>query len=306
MHSLSHSLPLQVARPKRLVWGIAIAVCLPWPVRAAEAEQPEASSIFARDNLVAWCVVPFDASKRTPASRAKMLRGFGFKKLAYDWRDPHVPTFEKEIVECKKQGIEFFAFWGWHPSIEPLIQKYDIHPQIWMLAPSPEAPTQQAKIEASARSLESLVEKTRKLGLKFGLYAHGDWGGEPDNLVSVCRYLREHDHADHVGIVYNFHHGHGHIKDFPHALAEMKPYLLCLNLNGMNATGDPLIMPIGSGEYERQMMQDVVASGYRGPIGVIHHREQLDAEEGLRQNIEGLKKVLNSMGDTRAAESYRN
>ena len=130
MHSLSHSLPLQVARPKRLVWGIAIAVCLPWPVRAAEAEQPEASSIFARDNLVAWCVVPFDASKRTPASRAKMLRGFGFKKLAYDWRDPHVPTFEKEIVECKKQGIEFFAFWGWHPSIEPLIQKYDIHPQI--------------------------------------------------------------------------------------------------------------------------------------------------------------------------------
>ena len=49
---------------------------------------------------------------------------------------------------------------------------------------------------------------------KLGLYNHGGWGGEPENLVAVCKVLREQHKADHVGIVYNLHHGHGHIDDF--------------------------------------------------------------------------------------------
>ena len=30
----------------------------------------------------------------------------------------HVPTFEAEVEEYKKHGIEFFAFWSWHDSLE--------------------------------------------------------------------------------------------------------------------------------------------------------------------------------------------
>ncbi len=30
-------------------------------------------SIYAKDNLVAWCIVPFDAAQRGPEARAKML-----------------------------------------------------------------------------------------------------------------------------------------------------------------------------------------------------------------------------------------
>lgn len=291
--------------PTKSIAGVtAVVICVVANLSRAHAAPDSQASLFRRENLVAWCIVPFDAKKRTPAQRAEMLEKLGFTKLAYDWRDPQIPTFEDEVIECKKRGIEFFAFWGWRAEFEPLIHKYGIHPQIWMMAPSPEVPTQQAKVEASARSLEPLVEKTRQLGLKFGLYGHDDWGGQPDNLVAVCKYMREHDHTDHVGIVYNFHHGHDHITDFPQALAEMKPYLLCLNLNGMNATSDPLVLPIGSGKYEKKMIQDVVASGYRGPIGIIHHREQLDAEEGLRQNISGLKRVLKSIGDTADLHSF--
>jgi hypothetical protein len=262
------------------------------------------SSIFARKNLVAWCIVPFDASHRAPADRAKMLTRLGFSKLAYDWRDPDVPTFEDEIIKCKKHGIEFFAFWGWHERIEPLIKKYQIHPQIWILAPSPNATTQDAKVEAAANSFANLVEITRRLNLKLGIYAHGDWGGEPANLVAVCEKLRSKGSCDHVGIVYNFHHGHAHIRDFPAALATMKPYLLCMNLNGMNATADPLIMPLGTGQFERQMMRDLVASGYDGPVGIIHHREQVDAEVGLRQNLDGLKNILAEFGDKAALQSF--
>ena len=35
------------------------------------AEWPE---IYDNKNLVAWCIVPFDAKKRSPAERAEMIR----------------------------------------------------------------------------------------------------------------------------------------------------------------------------------------------------------------------------------------
>ena len=40
---------------------------------AADAAKPPA--LFARGNLIAWCVVPFDAKGRGPRERAGMLKG---------------------------------------------------------------------------------------------------------------------------------------------------------------------------------------------------------------------------------------
>ena len=68
-----------------------------------------------RENLVAWCIVPFDAKKRGPEARAKMLVDLGLKRSAYDWRSQYVSEFEEEILQYKKHGIEFFAFWNAHP-----------------------------------------------------------------------------------------------------------------------------------------------------------------------------------------------
>ena len=56
---------------------------------------------LAQENLVAWCIVPFDAKDRGPAERAAMLKRLGLRRVAYDWRDKHVPTFEQEILEYK-------------------------------------------------------------------------------------------------------------------------------------------------------------------------------------------------------------
>jgi hypothetical protein len=65
--------------------------------------------IFAHDNLVPWCIVPFDAKKRGPEERAAMLEKLGFKHFAYDWRAEHVPTFAAEIEALKKHGVERFG-----------------------------------------------------------------------------------------------------------------------------------------------------------------------------------------------------
>jgi hypothetical protein len=67
--------------------------------------------MFAQDNLVAWCIVPFDAKKRNPQQRAEMLDQLGIKRLAYDYRAEHVPSFEEEIETMNKHGIEITAWW---------------------------------------------------------------------------------------------------------------------------------------------------------------------------------------------------
>jgi hypothetical protein len=36
-------------------------------------------------------------------------------------------------------------------------------------------------------------------------------------------------------------------------------------------------------------------SGYRGPIGILDHRPEIDAETSLRQNLDGLRKLLVDM-----------
>jgi len=258
------------------------------PVLAAE---PGKADNLAPENLVAWCIVPFDAKHRGPAERAAMLKRLGLRRVAYDWRDEHVATFEQEILEYKKQGLEYFAFWDWHPDMVELVKKHHIHPQFWMMMPNPESGSQQEKVAAAAKELLPRVNETRRLGCQLGLYNHGGWAGEPQNLAAVCRWLREHAAAKHVGIVYNFHHAHDHIDDFAESLAVVKPYLLCLNLNGMNRDAKPKILPIGQGEFEKRMIEIAGEAGYEGPIGILDHREAIDAETSLRENLQGLARL---------------
>ncbi|QEG39668.1 DUF6797 domain-containing protein [Roseimaritima ulvae] len=245
-------------------------------------------AVLRPENLVAWCIVPFDAAKRGPAQRAAMLQELGIKRCAYDWRAEHVASFEQEILEYRKRGIEFFAFWGQHPEAFRLFEKYDLHPQIWMMPPSPPAGTQQEKVQQAAKQLTPLAEKTQQLGCKLALYNHGGWGGEPENLVAICRALRTQG-FDHVGVTYNFHHGHGHIDDWAESFQLMKPYLHCLNLNGMNDAANPKILGISKGAHEAEMIRVVAQSDYQGPIGILDHRSELDAKDSLRENLEGLR-----------------
>ena len=46
--------------------------------------------------------------------------------------------------------------------------------------------------------------------------------------------------------------------------------------------------------YKRQaaMIATIRKSGYTGPIGILDHRNDTDAEIALKENLEGLKKIL--------------
>ncbi|MCA9161720.1 MAG: hypothetical protein KDA62_02030 [Planctomycetales bacterium] len=228
-----------------------------------------------------------------------MLKRIGLQRCAYDWRAEHVPQFEDEIQQYRKHGIEFFAFWDVHDDALRLFEKYDLHPQIWKTAPSPDAATQADKVSAAVRTMEPLARRTKQLGCSLGLYNHGGWGGEPRNLVAVCQGLRDLGY-DHVGIVYNWHHGHEHIDDWAESLRILRPYLLCLNLNGMNANANPKILPLGAGQHDLSMLKTLVDSGYTGPIGILNHTD-LDAEARLRDNLDGLQWLTKQLDGTPAA-----
>ena len=260
---------------------------------------------FAKDRLVTWCIVPFDAKQRGPTERAEMLVRLGLKRVAYDWRAKHVKDFEEEILQYKKHGLEFFAFWSVHEKAFRLFQEHKIHPQIWQTLGNPDAPTQEARIEAATQAVLPLVERTRQLGCALGLYNHGDWGGEPANLVAVCKRLKTDHNAGHVGIVYNLHHGHEHISDFEKSLKLMQPHLLCLNLNGMNDGAKPKILPLGQGRHESAMLKTIQQSGYSGAIGILDHRSDTDTEIALLENLAGMQKLLKQLGAKEALKSYR-
>ena len=261
-------------------------------------------SLYNKNNLVAWCIVPFDANKRTPSQRAEMLDRLGITKVAYDWRDEHVKEFEQEILEYKKHDIEYFAFWGVHDKAFELFKKHQLNPQIWIMMANPNKPTQNEKVEAAAKQLIPLVEKTKAMGCKLGLYNHGGWAGEPENMVAVCKWLRKNRSANHVGIVYNMHHGHDHIERFQKVLKLMSPYLHCLNLNGMNDDANPKILALGKGQHEKAMLKIIKEVNYNGSIGILDHRSEIDTEKSLLENLSGLKKLLHEIGEVKAAKTF--
>jgi len=254
-----------------------------------------AADIFARDNLVAWCIVPFDAKKRTPQQRAEMLEKLGIHRFAYDWRAEHLPTFDTELDELKRHSIELTALWfpaELNADARTLldgIKKHNLSPQLWVTTQINPQPNQEKTVASAAAVIRPIAIEAAKLKCQVALYNHGGWFGEPENQIAIIEALKK-EGITNVGIVYNQHHGHEHIARFPELLAKMKPYLLALNLNGMTKDGDKSgkkILPLGQGELDLQLLKIIRDSGYTGLIGILNHTDE-DAEGRLMDNLDGL------------------
>ncbi|HSH15816.1 MAG TPA: sugar phosphate isomerase/epimerase [Verrucomicrobiae bacterium] len=280
---------------------LLVALACGTKVPSFAADLP-ATGLFAKTNLLAWCIVPFDAKKRGPEERAAMLDQLGIKRLAYDYRAEHIPTFDAEIAALKKHGIELTAWW--FPTtlndearlIIEVCRRHQVSPQLWVTgggAPTNSEAEQAARVEAEAKRIAEIAVAAKTIGSTVGLYNHGSWFGEPENQIAIIERLKR-DGLTNVGIVYNQHHGHDHLDRFAELLATMKPYLLVVNLNGMTAGGDKSgkkILPLGAGDLDAKLLTIVRDSGWSGPIGILNHTDE-DAEARLKLNLDGLTDVL--------------
>jgi sugar phosphate isomerase/epimerase len=287
--------------------GVALALVI-----TALAGSPPHPSIFAKNNLVAWCIVPFDSAHRGPIERAEMLKRLGITRLAYDWRDKDIPTFDQEIDALKEHGIKLQAFWltsGLEPEKEKnvstvlnLLKRRQLKTQIWYLLEPPEEFDrlgQEEKVAQAARSAQYLAGEAAKIGCSVGLYNHGGWFGEPENQLAILQKAGRKN----LGMIYSFHHGREQMDRFAEFFPKILPHLMAVNLDGMKKDA-PMILNLGEGDRELEMLRIVRDSGYQGPIGILNHREDRDAEVGLRQNMEGLKKLLHELRDEAALKTY--
>jgi len=274
---------------------------------AAQTASKSAEQLFARDNLVAWCIVPFDSKKREPEERAAMLQRLGFKHFAYDWRAEHIPSFDGEVEALKRHGIKLDGFWVAPGELNresriilDLLKRHGIKAQLWVLldlgGDRVSGAEQERRVAAAVAKLQPLAAEADKIGCTLALYNHGGWFGEPENQIAIIERLMVAG-AKNVGIVYNLHHGHDHLDRFPALLQTMRPYLKAINLNGMDDGGDKVgrkILPLGQGERDLELLRIIRDSGYRGPIGILGHTED-DAEARLRDNLDGLDWLLRQL-----------
>ena len=252
---------------------------------------------LAMDDLVAWCIVPFDSRKRSPEERIAMLERLGFKRYAYDWRAEHLPDTARELRLAGQRGIRVEAVWVWIEKDQPgrlsegnerllaALKEAGLATQLWVgFAPGVfEGGSDQEKVARGVEMVRYLSERAAETRSRVALYNHGDWFGEPENQIRIIKALPGRE----VGLVYNFHHGHDQIDRFDALVKTMRPHLWVVNVNGMRPEG-PKILPFGSGTHERRMLQSVLDSGFTGPFGVLGHVDDADVEEILRGNLLGL------------------
>lgn len=293
---------------------LCVIAFIPWMIVGNVFAQPQNGSLFARQNLVAWCIVPYDNKERTPHERVAMLKELGITQLAYDWRDKHLPTLEQEIKALKDSDIKLKAVWFWvngsaahtldeaNNFILETLKKNNVKTELWLSFNDKffSGLSDDEKLNKAVRAIGEINKKAREAGCTLHLYNHGNWFGEPANQVKIIEQVGGSD----IGIVYNFHHARHQVSSFPQVLKIMLPYLSTVNINGMKEDG-PMILPLGEGSHELQMLKDLKKSGFAGTIGILGHVEDQDAKAVLQKNIEGLQRLLRQLGDTKALETYR-
>jgi hypothetical protein len=289
---------------------ISLILCL---IVSLAFAQKQHVPLFSKQNLVAWCIVPYDNKERSPAERATMLKELGITQLAYDWRDKHLPTLAEEIKTLRKADIKLKAVWFWiNGSGEETLDKSNnfilktlkenaVKTELWLSFNDNffAELSDDEKLRKAVRAIEEINRRARGIGCTLHLYNHGNWFGEPVNQVRIIEEIGAGD----IGIVYNFHHARHQVSNFPELLKIMLPYLSTVNINGMREDA-PMILPVGEGDREAEMLKELKKSGFTGTIGILGHVEDEDAKVVLQKNIEGLKELLKELDETKALKTY--
>ncbi|WP_411894416.1 Ig-like domain-containing protein [Winogradskyella sp. A2] len=251
------------------------------------------------DEVSPWCIIGFDSQDRTPGQRIALLNEMGFKKYGYNRGKGDLSTMIEEFKLSKENNIEIISVFLWlnadrdsigelSPSNKELLnnlKKIDDKPTIWVSLSDNffKDLDQQQSIELSFKMIEFIKGKANELGCKLALYNHHGWFGNPHNQVEIINRIGDGS----ITMVYNFHHAHDYIDEFPQIAKKITPFLSYVNLNGMKKRG-PQILTLGEGEYELNMIKALIDEGYKGPWGILGHIKTEDVKNVLQRNMKGL------------------
>jgi sugar phosphate isomerase/epimerase len=259
--------------------------------------------LFAPENLLAWCIVPYDSVHRTPEQRVEMLRELGFTQYIWDWRAEHIKDLPAEIAAAIDHGIRLRGVWLWMDERTDRVGQLNEPNRVivdtmratgepveyWVgFNANYFAGLDDAAAVAKGTAMVSYLREQVGPQGTVCLYNHGDWFGEPDNQIKIIRAAG----PERLGLVYNLHHAEGQIAHFGELLPRMLPFLKAVNLNGVNpGAKDSDIVTLGEGQLERALIRQLQASGYRGPLGILGHTQDEDVAVVLRRNLDGLHRI---------------
>ncbi len=246
-----------------------------------------------------WCIIDFDSLNRTPKQRITMLKQMGFTKYGFNKGKGDLSTMKEEFELAKANNIEISSIFLWLNAkrdsigkLSPMNQELltnlseaDSKPTIWLSFSDNffENLNQEQSLELSIEMIEYVKSEADKLGCALALYNHHGWFGNPHHQVEILEKLNQGS----ITMVYNFHHAHDYIDEFPKIAKMIKPFLSNVNLNGMKKEG-PQILPIGKGDYEFDMIRQLMDAGYDGPWGILGHIKTEDVQKVLMRNMDGL------------------
>lgn len=259
---------------------------------------------FKIDEVSAWCIIDFDSLDRTPKQRIAMLKQMGLTKYGYDKGKGDLSKMNDEFKLAEENNIEINSIFLWlnaerdsigklSPSNQELLSNLaglEYKPTIWLSFSNNffEGLKQEESIDLSIEMIKFIKLKADEIGCKLALYNHHGWFGSPHNQVEIIENLN----LDSITMVYNFHHAHEYVDEFPEIAKKIKPYLSYVNLNGVKKSG-PQILTLGEGDYEFEMIKTLLSEGFNGPWGILGHIKTEDVQKVLQRNIDGLN-LLNS------------
>nr|WP_299384168.1 TIM barrel protein [Allomuricauda sp.] len=256
--------------------------------------------------VLPWCIIGFDSWDRTPHQRIAMLKEMGITKYGFNKGKGDLSTMLDEFEQAKENHIEIPSIFLWlnanRDSIGGLsamnrellsnLGKLDSKPAIWLSFSNNffEDLDQGQSMELSIEMVKYVKTLADEVGCKLALYNHHGWFGNPHNQVEI---LEELDEAS-ITMVYNFHHAHEYVDEFPAIAEKIAPYLSYVNLNGVKKEG-PQILAIGQGDHELEMIRQLIKEGYNGPWGILGHIKTENVQEVLKRNIDGLTLINNKL-----------
>jgi hypothetical protein len=286
------------------------------PVALCQAIQTK--DVFAKGNLLAWNFIAFDSAHRTPLEQVQMLKRLGIQRMGIEWSRSGIQSFDQEIVAMRENHIAIQGFWvrgNMYPErnkptavdgdvalVLATLKRNQLSTQIWDPFDADDefmALSEPERLKRATDAVRYVARRAAQIHCSVAIYSHGGWMGEPENELEVVKQVG----MPNVGIVYDYEHARPQMNRFPEFFPKLVPHLWAVILNGMQDGGPPVIT-VGDGDRDLELTRVICGSGYRGPIGLINHDDNRDAEVGLRMNMEGLKKLLKQLDARAALQTY--